>query len=326
MHAMFSLKGGIHGTLGSPSGSATEHILISGVFELPYSISGDGSLPSTDPSYDTRGEEADLRVWRHVTQTSKTKILVYSPDSDVYNIGLGIDLVDREVIVQINVPHSQSELFVNLKQLINALQLDPDLAAVNTEQLPRIFQMLYVCSGCDSISYFAGAGKAAFFAGFFQHAAFITGSKMVGELSSAGDVSNNYLSFLRLIGTLYFKKHYSAVVSLRSTETPQQLFNSKQSPTGAPKQQHEQWYNDIRAIVSERITNEEERMPSLTSMWRHWLRSCWIADSTKVPMSKILLPVFLTLHKVDGSMRTMTIKLIGNVQRFKIKYEVQLTF
>ena len=186
--------------------------------------------------------------------------------------------MDKEVIVQINVPHSQSELFVNLKQLINALQLDPDLATVNTEQLPRIFQMLYVCSGCDYISYFAGAGKAAFFTGFFQHAAFITGSKIVGELSSTGDVSNNYLSFLRLIGTLYFKKHYSAVVSLRSTETPQQLFNSKQSPTGAPKQQHEQWYNDIRAIVSERITNEEERMPSLTSMWRHWLRSCWIAD------------------------------------------------
>ena len=29
--------------------------------------------------------------------------------------------------------------------------------------------------------------------------------------------------------------------------------------------------------MSDRITNEEDRMPSLTAMWRHWLRSCWVA-------------------------------------------------
>lgn len=42
-------------------------------------------------------------------------------------------------------------------------------------------------------------------------------------------------------------------------------------------EQHKAWYSEIRSIVSDRITNEEERMPSLTSMWRHWLRSCWVA-------------------------------------------------
>ena len=36
--------------------------------------------------------------------------------------------------------------------------------------------------------------------------------------------------------------------------------------------------NTIRAIVTDRITCEQDRMPSHTSMWRHWLRSCWIAQ------------------------------------------------
>ena len=42
-------------------------------------------------------------------------------------------------------------------------------------------------------------------------------------------------------------------------------------------EQHEAWYNAIRCIVSDRITNEEERMPTTTAMWRYWMRSCWVS-------------------------------------------------
>ena len=38
------------------------------------------------------------------------------------------------------------------------------------------------------------------------------------------------------------------------------------------------WYKAIRSIVSDRITSEAERMPTITSMWRHWLRSCWVVN------------------------------------------------
>ena len=41
-------------------------------------------------------------------------------------------------------------------------------------------------------------------------------------------------------------------------------------------EQHRAWYNDIRAVVSDRITDEDQRMPSELAIWRHWLRSCWI--------------------------------------------------
>jgi len=67
------------------------------------------------------------------------------------------------------------------------------------------------------------------------------------------------------------------MVSLRGAETPRQLLNSKGSCMDNA-QQHESWYDDIRSIVSDRITSEEDRMPSRTSMWRHWLRSCWVAQ------------------------------------------------
>ena len=110
-----------------------------------------------------------------------------------------------------------------------------------------------------------------------MHACFITGDGEKGRLSdcSISDFEKGYLAFLRLIGTLYFKKHYSAFVSLRGIETPQHLMNSISATTLL--EQHSAWYN-IRAIVSDRITDEDQRMPSESAVWRHWLRSCWIIN------------------------------------------------
>ena len=185
---------------------------------------------------------------------------MYSPDTDVYNIGLTTIQENKEVIVQINVPQSTTQLYVHLNKLISALQGDLDLATIPKDHLPRVFQMLYVCCGCDYISYFAGMGKGMFCNVFFQHASFITGRNMPGELSftTVGTIKENFLSFLRLIGTLYFKKHYSAMVSLRGAETPQHLLKGSCMDNA---QQHESWHDDIRSIVSNCITSEEDRMP-----------------------------------------------------------------
>ena len=71
-------------------------------------------------------------------------------------------------------------------------------------------------------------------------------------------------------------RHLSAFVALKCAQAPLQLFNSITGHTIVQK--HELWYGTIRRIVSDRICTEEERMPSYTSLWRHWLRSCWIAN------------------------------------------------
>ena len=64
-------------------------------------------IPEVAPHYNSNAEEADIRVWRHAVQSRSDRVLIYSPDTDVYNIGLGL-LQDttKQFIVQLNVPHS----------------------------------------------------------------------------------------------------------------------------------------------------------------------------------------------------------------------------
>ena len=164
-------------------------------------------------------------------------------------------------------PHSQIQLYFHLNNQLKALELDPHLASLQRSELVKFYSLpLGVI-----IFPILLQGKASFFHVFFQHASFITRVQMLGSLSDTTEnkIFFGFLVLLRLIGTLYFKKHYSAVVSLKGLETPQQLFYA--CTDCDPKERYLEWY---RAIVSDRIT---ERMPSHTSMWRHWLRTCWVA-------------------------------------------------
>ena len=85
------------------------------------------------------------------------------------------------------------------------------------------------------------------------------------------------MSFVRLVGTSYFKKHLAAFISSFSLETPVQLYNSIESSSTKPTERHKLWLEKIRNTVSNRIVNEEERVPTYTALWRHWLRSCWVS-------------------------------------------------
>ena len=63
-----------------------------------------------------------------------------------------------------------------------------------------------------------------------------------------------------------------------------QLYNStdpslpakERHPSLPAKERHQVCLQEIRKLVSNRITMEEERVPSVTSLWNHWLRSSWI--------------------------------------------------
>ena len=224
--------------------------------------------------YECNAAEADTRIWRHATQTWATNILIYSPDTDVHNIGLGlVSLTSKEYVIQLNVPHAEEKRYLHLTHLLQALQKDPDLASLPRNKLGLILQSLFISTGCDFISYFKTIGKASFLNIFFQHAEFICGPQVPGCLDDTANPSNGFLSFVRLVGTCYFKKHIAAFITLFSCETPVQLFNSLESST----EKHQIWLQKIRDTVSDRIVNEEERVPSYTALWRHWLRSCWVS-------------------------------------------------
>jgi len=166
--------------------------------------------PQPDPIYACNAEEMDTRLWLHARQTQCEQLLVLSPDTDVYFIGLPLQCArDKEIILQISDMNSREVKLLHLGRLIMALMNDPDLANVAPATLPKVLQTLYVVSGCDYISFFSGIGKATFLRYFFQHAQFVTGALPYTQ-GSLSDTSlddyvcmQGFLAFLRLIEHAY---------------------------------------------------------------------------------------------------------------------------
>ena len=147
-------------------------------------------------------EESDTRVWLHVVHSAGHKKLLFSPDTDVYHIGLTvISPSECDVYVQLS-PLSSVELrLLYLNTLLLALQSDPDLALVSPGLRPWVLQTLFIGTRCDHISFFAGRRKTTMMKHFFQNSWFITGTQEIpGTLADTtpGRVSVGFLSFVRL--------------------------------------------------------------------------------------------------------------------------------
>ena len=252
-------------------------------------------VPRVTKTFTSNAPEADMRVWRHALQTHYKHVLIYSPDTDVFNIGLTLlQHHDCHYIIQINLPQYPPR-YISVNQLLHAFETDPDLASVQKNKLGSIMQQLYVCTGCDYVSYIAGVGKAMFLNCFFQHAEFVTGMSADGDLSMTNDTNMRvgFLSLIRLFGTVYFKKHLATVVSRLGFDTPTQLFNSipEQENTNS-EGKHKEWYMLIRGAIP--VLSEDQRPPTLTALWRHWMRSSWInrmwENSPKIDLYSELAP------------------------------------
>ena len=187
-------------------------------------------LPERVSSYNTNALETDNRIWRHASQTSAVRVLVNSPNTDVYHIGLSVP-DNKEYIVQLNIHHASEKKYLIFKHLKSAFALDPDLHSLPRENLNAIMQCLYISTGCDYISYIKSFGKATILNIFMQYAPFISGSGYEGRLhhTSPLDQKRGFLSFLHLIGTCYFKKHTTAFIAKYGHSIPIQLFNSTDS-------------------------------------------------------------------------------------------------
>lgn len=215
--------------------------------------------------YYSNAEEADSRMWRHAVQCQANVVLIYSPDTDEYNIGFSHFNQHPKVtyIVQLNL------------MFRTVMKRDPEFGNLLQDKLCQIFQTLFVSSGCDYISYLKFIGKATTLNNFFQFSSFICGRNMVGCLHQTSDnKQSGFLSFIRLVGTCYFKKYATAFVALY--KTPLHLYNSSLQP----EERHRIWLNTIREVVSDRIISVKRTgcPPCITSLWRHWLRCCWVSQ------------------------------------------------
>ena len=105
---------------------------------------------------------------------------------------------------------------------------DFDLRSIPQNDLGLVLQTLFICSGCDYISYFRSMGKATVLNGFFQYASFICGQNMPGCLhdTSPHNKQQGFLTFIRLVGSLYFKIHCKTFEAAKGYKTPIHLYNS----------------------------------------------------------------------------------------------------
>lgn len=183
----------------------------------------------------------------------------------------------KEVIVQVSPMHCRELKLLNLTALVTAFEHDPDLAQIAPDILPKVFQTLYVVSGCDNISFFSKLSKASFHRYFYQYASYISsGQHYPGTLADTsfeqGVYEQGYLAFLRLIGTAYLKKHSTGF----DTPSPITHFQAFSQPNISIQQQHYAWLDDISQNVWYRVKFENEVLPSNESLFLHWKRACWV--------------------------------------------------
>ena len=168
-------------------------------------MSANELVPELTTTYRSNAEEADNRIWRHACQSCANKILIHSPDTDTYNIGLGLLNRDtKQYVIQLNVFHATERKYLYLNNLQTALLNDPDLATLPSHNISEILQVLFICTGCDFLSFFKSLGKATILNNFYQYAEFI--GCLHKTLPSNKD--DGFLAFIRLVGTSYLKKTF----------------------------------------------------------------------------------------------------------------------
>lgn len=84
------------------------------------------SLPESTQEFKSNAQEADMRIWRHAIQSVHQHVLIYSPDTDVYNIGIPLIASSKQYLVQTNLPHNKPQ-YINVNGLLDAFYHDPDL-------------------------------------------------------------------------------------------------------------------------------------------------------------------------------------------------------
>ena len=86
--------------------------------------------------------EADTKLWLHVANSAVTKKLLFSPDTDVYHIGLTVFNYAHDVYVVISPLSSLTTKYLHVNQLLIDLAGDPSLALIPVSIRPQVLQTL----------------------------------------------------------------------------------------------------------------------------------------------------------------------------------------
>ena len=252
---------------------------VNGPFErVLFSTSESSHL--LEPTFRCNAPEADTRIWLHAMHSVNSlglNTLIISADTDTVFIGLPQTLSSDKIYIKINTVGKPSR-YMSMYKLQDALISDPDLSTVPDEKRANTIQSVFVLSGCDFTSFFSGIGKVSFFNTLMKHTRFITGTE-----SLSGDLSQNttprsmegFLAFIRLVGCAYFNKDQSAFGGI---QTPSSLYYSFGLNGMSEYDQHCKWLATIRDILWDRIYFENELIPTVEALGRHYKRALWVLN------------------------------------------------
>ena len=89
-------------------------------------------------------DEADLRVWLQCKNSGDVNKLIFSPDTDIYHIGLPLltTFPEHHIIIQLSRHTNEQARYQDMNHLLIALQNDPDLSLVPLEIQPQVLPSL----------------------------------------------------------------------------------------------------------------------------------------------------------------------------------------
>ena len=115
---------------------------------------------------------------------------------------------------------------------------------------------------------------------------------MPGSLTSLNGESG-FMSFLRLVGAAYFQTHRAA---FRQHADPRSLFNSLKRDTQTPMEHHEMFIDKLRQSIWDRVVYEDNLIPSIDALRRHYLRAAWVLAYWKESKKEYMEPPPITLY------------------------------
>ena len=117
-----------------------------------------------------------------------------------------------------------------------------------------------------------GWEKQPFCVTFFSTHLLYLGQMQMAHFQIYVTIRRDFLTFVRLVGTVYFKKHASGF------DTPSPSSHFLQFADTDPTVQHIHWIDDIRQNIADRTTFDTSMVPSTDVLYFHWKRTCWVLD------------------------------------------------
>jgi hypothetical protein len=261
----------------------SQSLIIGGGFTNGIAKIAQNKVLQESPSLVSNIQEGDSLVWLHGIKSQCKNILIYSPDTDTTHIGLSVAARhnDKKFVVMLRRCAYNSQ-YIDINTLLQSLQNDIDLQGLLVDNIVRVFQMLYISTGCDYVSFFKDHGKKSFYKTFYKYSGFICGlaDHTLGSLCDyhTSGMQEGFLSFVRLIGCEYFSKCVTTFLSICPDGNPGSLYATTYNGDANMYENHNVWLNKIREAVTVLTPSEEYYIPSITSLKYHWQRACWVAQ------------------------------------------------